>query len=158
MTNLNVWSRSRLFLPGAGADPIQSGSESALGPQTSGARAAPKSGGSAALPLSLFCIFFLYVLAVFVFFSFFFLFVLVFPYFCSVVSIFLTIISSRLCFLRNIFFYFLIPFCVFFSCPFFNALSEPALVFSVSYYFYLSCYVSEHFSFSSLFNCEWIIY
>ena len=64
MTNFNVWSRSRLFLPGAGADPIQSGSESALGPQTSGAGAAQKSGGSATPPLSLFCIFFLYVISV----------------------------------------------------------------------------------------------
>ena len=64
MTNFNVWSRSRLFLPGAGADPIQSGSESALGPQTSGAGAAQKSGGSATPPLSLFCIFFLNVISV----------------------------------------------------------------------------------------------
>ena len=40
-------SRSRLFLPGAGADPIGSEPESAPGPQTDGA--ALKSGGSATL-------------------------------------------------------------------------------------------------------------
>ena len=42
---------SRLFLPGAGAraDPIWSEPELAPGPRTSGAGAAPKSGGSATL-------------------------------------------------------------------------------------------------------------
>ena len=40
---------SRLFLPGAGADPIWSEPESAPGPRTSGAGAAQKSGGSATL-------------------------------------------------------------------------------------------------------------
>ena len=51
MKNVSVWSRSRLFLPGAGAgaDPIWSEPESAPGPRTSGAGAAKKSGGSATL-------------------------------------------------------------------------------------------------------------
>ena len=49
MKNVSVWSRSRLFLPGAGADPIWSEPESAPGPRTSGAGAAQKSGGSATL-------------------------------------------------------------------------------------------------------------
>ena len=39
MKNVTVWSRSRLFLPGAGADPIWS---AAPGPRTSGAGAAQK--------------------------------------------------------------------------------------------------------------------
>ena len=47
MNSVSVWSRSRLFLPGAGADPIWSEPESAPGPRTSGA--AQKSGGSATL-------------------------------------------------------------------------------------------------------------
>ena len=42
-----AWSRSRLFLPGAGANPIWSEPESAPGPRTTGA--AQKSGGSATL-------------------------------------------------------------------------------------------------------------
>ena len=42
---------SRLFLPGAGADPFWSEPESAPGPRTSGAGAAQKSGGSATLIL-----------------------------------------------------------------------------------------------------------
>ena len=42
---------SRLFLPGTGADPIWLEPESALGPQTSGAETAQKSGSSATLPL-----------------------------------------------------------------------------------------------------------
>ena len=49
MKNVSVLSRSRLFLPGAGADPIWSEPESAPGPRTSGAGAAQKSGGSATL-------------------------------------------------------------------------------------------------------------
>ena len=53
MTNFSVWSRSRLFLPGAGADPSKSEPESAPGPWPSGAGAgagaAQKSGGSATL-------------------------------------------------------------------------------------------------------------
>ena len=40
---------SRLFLPGAGADPSRSEPESAPGPWPSGAGAAQKSGGSATL-------------------------------------------------------------------------------------------------------------
>ena len=40
---------SRLFLPGAGADPSRSEPESAPGPWQSGAGAAQKSGGSAIL-------------------------------------------------------------------------------------------------------------
>ena len=40
---------SRLFLPGAGANPIWSEPESAPGPWTSGTGAAQKSGGSATL-------------------------------------------------------------------------------------------------------------
>ena len=40
---------SRLFLPGAGADPSRSEPESAPGPWQSGAGAAQKSGGSATL-------------------------------------------------------------------------------------------------------------
>ena len=40
---------SRLFLPGAGADPIWSEPESAPGPWTSGAGAAQKRGGSTTL-------------------------------------------------------------------------------------------------------------
>ena len=40
---------SRLFLPGAGADPIRSEPESAPGPWPPGAGAAQKSGGSATL-------------------------------------------------------------------------------------------------------------
>ena len=49
MKNFSVWSRSRLFLPGTGADPIWSEPEleSPPGPRTSGA--AQKSGGSATL-------------------------------------------------------------------------------------------------------------
>ena len=47
MKNVKVWSRSRLFLSGAEADPILSEAESAPGPRTSGA--AKKSGGSATL-------------------------------------------------------------------------------------------------------------
>ena len=43
---------SRLFLPGAGADPIWSEPESAPGPWTSGAGAAQKSGGSVTLELT----------------------------------------------------------------------------------------------------------
>ena len=39
MKNVRVWSRSRLFLPGAGVDPIWSEPELAPGPQTSGAGA-----------------------------------------------------------------------------------------------------------------------
>ena len=46
---VSAWSRSRLFLPGAKADPIWSEPESAPGPGTSGAGAAQKSGGSATL-------------------------------------------------------------------------------------------------------------
>ena len=42
---------SRLFLPGAGADPSRSEPESAPGPWPPGARAAQKSGGSATLVL-----------------------------------------------------------------------------------------------------------
>ena len=42
-----AWSRR--FLPGAGANPIWSEPESAPGPQTSGAGAAQKSGGSTKL-------------------------------------------------------------------------------------------------------------
>ena len=52
MINFSVWNWSRLeppFLPGVGSDPIWSEPESAPGPQTSGARAAQKSGGSATL-------------------------------------------------------------------------------------------------------------
>ena len=49
MKNSSVWSWSHLFLPGAGADPIWSEPESALGLRTSGAGAAHKSGGSATL-------------------------------------------------------------------------------------------------------------
>ena len=51
MKNVSVWSRSRLFLPGAGADPSRSEPESAPGPWRPGARAgaAQKSGGSATL-------------------------------------------------------------------------------------------------------------
>ena len=45
MKNFSVWSR--LFLPGAGADPSRSEPESAPGPRPSGA--AQKSGGSATL-------------------------------------------------------------------------------------------------------------
>ena len=41
---------SRLFLPGAGADPTRSEPESAPGPLPSGAGAAQKSGGSTTLP------------------------------------------------------------------------------------------------------------
>ena len=47
MKNFSAWSRSRLFLPGAEADPIWSEPELAPGPRTSGA--AKKSGGSATL-------------------------------------------------------------------------------------------------------------
>ena len=47
MKNFSVWSRSRLFLPGA--DPSRSEPESAPGPRPSGAGAAQKSGGSATL-------------------------------------------------------------------------------------------------------------
>ena len=43
---------SRLFYRGAGADPSRSEPESALGPWSSGAGAAQKSGGSATLPAS----------------------------------------------------------------------------------------------------------
>ena len=43
---------SRLFLPGAGADPSRSEPESAPGPWQPGAGAAQKSGGSATLPVS----------------------------------------------------------------------------------------------------------
>ena len=49
MKTVSVWSRSRLFLPGAGADPIWPEPESAPGPWTSGAGATQKSGGSATL-------------------------------------------------------------------------------------------------------------
>ena len=49
MKTVSVWSQSRLFLPGAGADLIWSEPESAPGPRTSGAGAAQKSGGSATL-------------------------------------------------------------------------------------------------------------
>ena len=51
MKNFSIWSRSRLFSPGAGADPSWSEPESAPGPWPSGAgaRAAQKSGGSATL-------------------------------------------------------------------------------------------------------------
>ena len=52
MINFSVWNWSRLeppFLPGVGSDPIWSEPESAPGPQTSRARAAQKSGGSATL-------------------------------------------------------------------------------------------------------------
>ena len=49
MKNVKVWSRSRLFLSGAEADPILSEAESAPGPRTYGAGAAKKSGGSATL-------------------------------------------------------------------------------------------------------------
>ena len=45
---------SRLFLPGAGADPSRSEPESAPGPWRPGAGAAQKSGGSATLALSSF--------------------------------------------------------------------------------------------------------
>ena len=51
MKTVSVWSRSRLFLPGAGAGPIWSEPESAPVPRTSGA--AQKSGGSATLSLLL---------------------------------------------------------------------------------------------------------
>ena len=54
MKNFSAWSR--LFLPGAGADPILSEPESAPGPWTSGAGAAQKSGGSATLVLPI-CIY-----------------------------------------------------------------------------------------------------
>ena len=47
MKNFSVWSRSRLFLPGAGADPGRS--ESAPVPWPPGAGAAQKSGGSSTL-------------------------------------------------------------------------------------------------------------
>ena len=50
MKNVTVWSLSRLFLPGAGADPIWS--ESTPGPRTPGAGAAQKSGGSATLDVA----------------------------------------------------------------------------------------------------------
>ena len=49
MKNVSVWSRSRLFLPGAGADPSRSEPESAPGPWPPGAGAAQKSGSSATL-------------------------------------------------------------------------------------------------------------
>ena len=49
MKNFSAWSR--LFLPGAGADPILSEPELAPGPWTSGAGGAQKSGGSATLVL-----------------------------------------------------------------------------------------------------------
>ena len=51
MQIFSVWSRSRLFLPGAGADPRRSEPESAPGPwpPEAGAGAAQKSGGSATL-------------------------------------------------------------------------------------------------------------
>ena len=53
MKNFSEWSRSRsrLFLPGAGADPSMSEPESAPGPWPPGAGAgtAQKSGGSATL-------------------------------------------------------------------------------------------------------------
>ena len=49
MKTVSVWSQSRLFLPGAGADLIWSEPESAPGPRTSGAGATQKSGGSATL-------------------------------------------------------------------------------------------------------------
>ncbi len=54
MKNFSVWSRSRsrLFLPGAGADLSRSEPESAPGPWPSGAGAAQKSGGSATLVVS----------------------------------------------------------------------------------------------------------
>ena len=56
MKNVTVWSRLELtLLPGAGADPIWSEPESAPGPQTSRARAAHKSGGSATLVSILQC-------------------------------------------------------------------------------------------------------
>ena len=54
MKTVSVWSRSRLFLPRAGADPTWSEPESAPGPRTSGAEAAKKSGGSATLVLAMF--------------------------------------------------------------------------------------------------------
>ena len=46
---------SRLFMPGAGADPIYSEPESAPGTQTSGAGAAKKNGGSATLVMKQGC-------------------------------------------------------------------------------------------------------
>ena len=51
MKNFSVWSRSRLFNPGAGADPsrLEPEPESAPGPWQTGAGAAQKSGGSATL-------------------------------------------------------------------------------------------------------------
>ena len=51
MKNCSAWSRSwsRLFLPGAGADPSKLEPESAPGPWPSGAGAAQKGGGSATL-------------------------------------------------------------------------------------------------------------
>ena len=49
MKNVSVWSRSRLLWPGAGAGPIWSGLELALGPRTYRAGATQKSGGSATL-------------------------------------------------------------------------------------------------------------
>ena len=49
MKNFSVWSRSRLFYRGAGADPSRSEPESAPGPWPSGAGAIQKSGGSATL-------------------------------------------------------------------------------------------------------------
>ena len=52
MKTVSVWSRSRLFLPGAGADPIWSEPKSAPGPLTSGVGDAQKSGGSATLFLT----------------------------------------------------------------------------------------------------------
>ena len=52
MKKSSVWSRSRLFLPGAGAVPIWSDPESTPGPRTSGDGAAQKSGSSATLPLT----------------------------------------------------------------------------------------------------------
>ena len=49
MKNFSVWSWSRLFYPGAGADPSRSEPESALGPWPPRAGAAQKSAGSATL-------------------------------------------------------------------------------------------------------------
>ena len=51
--NLSIWSLSRLFLPGAGANPSRSEPESAPGPSPSGAGAAQKSDGSATLTVGL---------------------------------------------------------------------------------------------------------